>query len=122
MSQGPMWARGDVPTYLFLCEIFEIFGSGLEKMFMVFLSSSCRETAKNAIKQIEGKKTQEKSFISLNCFVKVFDMEFSHFLCGVFELPLLRTVQKHHKKSRGERNKERHLPAPTVAFNRHNFM
>jgi hypothetical protein len=64
---------------------------------MVFLGSSCRETAKNAIKKIEGKRRQD-------CFSqlfrpKVFDMDFPpKEFYGVFELPLLRNAQKHHKK------------------------
>jgi hypothetical protein len=42
------------------------------KHFMVFLSSSCREAAENAIKKIEGKKQQEKSFFSSFCLAKSF--------------------------------------------------
>jgi hypothetical protein len=39
---------------------------------MVFLSSSCRETAKNAIKKLNGKKTtiKTKTGFFLNFFVK----------------------------------------------------
>jgi hypothetical protein len=48
---------------------------------MVLLGSSCRETAKNAIKQ-KGKK------ISQLFRPKVFDMDFTQkVFCGVFELP-----------------------------------
>jgi hypothetical protein len=43
------------PTYLFL-RFFEVFGMILENIFVVFLGSSCRETAKNAIKKIDGKR------------------------------------------------------------------
>jgi hypothetical protein len=58
---------------------------------MVFLGSSCNETAKNAIKKIDGKRWKKKSFFSLNFFgQKVF--------YGVFELPLMRNAQKRHKK------------------------
>jgi hypothetical protein len=39
-----------VPTYLPFLRFFEISRSDLENIFMVFLGSSCRETAKNAIK------------------------------------------------------------------------
>jgi hypothetical protein len=72
----------------------------LENTFMVFLGSSCRETAKNAIKKIDGKRRQEKSFFFSQLFrPKVFDMDFpKKVFCGVFELPLLRNAQKRHKK------------------------
>jgi hypothetical protein len=55
-------------------------------MFMVFWGSSCRETAKNAIKKIEGKRRQEKEFGQ-----KLHDFPQQYF-CGVFELPLLRNA------------------------------
>jgi hypothetical protein len=60
----------------------------LENILMVFLGSSCRETAKNAIKKNSMGK-DEKNFRP-----KVFDIDFF----GVFELPLLRNAQKRHKK------------------------
>jgi hypothetical protein len=63
----------------------------LENIFMVFWGSPCRETARNAIKKIEGERRQEKSFFFLQ-FVrpKVFDMGFSHKgFTGVFELILV---------------------------------
>jgi hypothetical protein len=64
---------------------------------MVFLGSSCRETAKNAIKKINGKYDREKKnpqlfrpkVVHMDCFQNVFN--------GVFELPLLRNAQKRHK-------------------------
>jgi hypothetical protein len=78
--------------------------SGLisDNIFVVFLGSSCRETAKNAIeKKIEGKRRQEKSFFPQLFLPKVFDMDCfpQKVFCGVFELPLLRNAQKCHKKS-----------------------
>jgi hypothetical protein len=74
-------------------------GLVLENIFMVFLGSSCRETAKNAIKEIDGKRRQEKSFFSQLFRPKVFDMDFPQkVFCGVFELPLLRKAQKRHGK------------------------
>jgi hypothetical protein len=41
-----------------------------QNIFMVFLSSSCRETAKNATNKTEGKKSQD--FVPLNFFGKKF--------------------------------------------------
>jgi hypothetical protein len=79
-------------------------------MFMVFLGSSCRETAKKRDKK-RGKK-----FFSPQLFrPKVFDMDFPQkVFYGVFELPLLRNAQKLHKKSQIFINykKKRHLPTP----------
>jgi hypothetical protein len=81
----------------------------LENVFMVFLSSSCRETAKNAIKKIDGKIRQEKSFFSQLFRPEAFDMNFPQkVFCGVFDLPLLRNAQKRHKKNL--KKKIRHLP------------
>jgi hypothetical protein len=62
----------------------------LENICMVFLGSSCRETAKNAIKKTMGTDERKKVFFSLNFFGQnVFDMDFPQKdLCGVFELPL----------------------------------
>jgi hypothetical protein len=52
--------KSDVPTYV--PAFFEIFlrflGLILENIFMVFLGSSCRETANSAIKQIDGKRRE----------------------------------------------------------------
>jgi hypothetical protein len=68
---------------------------------MVFLGSSCRETAKNAIKKIDGKRRKEKSFFSLNFFGQKVVCGVSQrpqkSFCGVFELPLMRNAQKRHK-------------------------
>jgi hypothetical protein len=74
---------------------------------MVFLGSSCRELAKNAIKEADGKRRQEKVFFSQLFRPKVFDMDFPQkVFFGVFELPLLRNAQKRHKKSQKERKKK----------------
>jgi hypothetical protein len=55
--------KNDVPTYLPFFELFLRFsGLILENIFMVFLGSSCRETAKNATKKIDGERRQEKMF------------------------------------------------------------
>jgi hypothetical protein len=70
----------------------------LGNIFMVFLGSSCRETAKNAIKQISMGK-DERIFLFSQLFrPKVFDIDFPQkVFYGVFELPLLRNAQKRHK-------------------------
>jgi hypothetical protein len=66
---------------------------------MVFLGSSCRETAKNAIKKSMGKDDRKKVFFSQLFRPKVFDMGFPQkVFYGVFELPLLRNAQKRHGK------------------------
>jgi hypothetical protein len=75
----------------------------LENTFVVFFGSSCRETAKNAIKKIEGKKTTEKSVF----FPQLFGQKFltwtspKKFLMVFLNSPLLRNVQKkrHHGTS-----------------------
>jgi hypothetical protein len=59
----------------YLPTFFEIFlrfsGLILENIFMVFLSSSCRETAKNAInKNFDGER--RKDFFPLNFFGQTF--------------------------------------------------
>jgi hypothetical protein len=63
---------------------------------MVFLGSSCRETAKNAIKKKSmGKDDRKKVFFPQLFRPKVFDMDFPpKVFYGVFELPLLRNAQK----------------------------
>jgi hypothetical protein len=68
---------------------------------MVFLGSSCRETAKNAIKNSRKKKTKGKKLFFSQLFrPKVFDMDFPQkVFYGVFELPLLRNAQKRHTKN-----------------------
>jgi hypothetical protein len=78
----------------------------LENIFVVFLGSSCRETAKNAIKKIRWEKTKGKKFFFSQLFrPKAFDIDFPQKkIYGVFELPLLRNAQKRHKKT------ERYLP------------
>jgi hypothetical protein len=51
--------KSDVPTYLpFLRFFWEIFRFNFRNTFVVFLGSSCRETAKNAIKQNRWEKTK----------------------------------------------------------------
>jgi hypothetical protein len=91
--------KNDAPT-CYLLPFLEFFlrfsGLFLENTSMAFLGSSCRETAKNAIKTIEGEIRQEGSFFfSSQLFPKVFDMDFPQKLFdGVFELPLLRNALK----------------------------
>jgi hypothetical protein len=79
---------------------------------MVFLGSSCRETAKNAIKKNRWGRRKEKTFFSQLFRPKVFDMDFpQNLFCGVFELPLLRNAQKRHKKiSQKKGKKSTYLP------------
>ena len=69
---------------------------------MVFLGSSCRETAKNAIKKIRWEKTKGKKFFFSQLFrPKVFDIDFPQkVFYGVFELPLPR------KKSQGKKSSD----------------
>jgi hypothetical protein len=55
-----------------------------ENILMVFWDASCRETAKNAIKN-RWEKTKGTSFFSQLYRPKVFDMDFPE--KGVFELP-----------------------------------
>jgi hypothetical protein len=89
----------------YLPTFFEIFlrfsGLILENIFIVFLGSSCRETAKNAIKKKSmGKDDRKKVFFSQLFRPKVFHMNFPQkVFYGVFELPLLRNAQKRHKKN-----------------------
>jgi hypothetical protein len=76
----------------------------LENIFMVFWGSSCRETAKNAIKTNRWENTTGKKFFFLNFFGQKFlTWTFPKKVFGVFELPLLRNAQKRH----GKRSKER---------------
>jgi hypothetical protein len=90
----------------------KISGLILENVFMVFWGSSCRETAKNAIKQIDGKRRQETSFFSQLFRPKAFDIltwTFPKKFLMVFlnfELPLLRNAQKRHKQNL-QKNKKR---------------
>jgi hypothetical protein len=55
-------------TYLpaFFWGFWRFSGLILENVLMVFLGSSCRETAKNAIKKIRWEKTTEKGFREKN--------------------------------------------------------
>jgi hypothetical protein len=86
----------------------------LENIFMVFLGSPCRETAKNAIKKKSmGKDDRKKVFFSQLFRPKVFDMDFPQKVFnGVFELPLLRNAQKRHKKY-SQKKKKKKKKAPT---------
>jgi hypothetical protein len=79
-----------VPTYLPFLRFFEIFRSDFRNIVVVFLGSSCRETAKNAIKENRWGKTTGKKFFFLNFFrPKVFDIYFpKKVFNGIFELPL----------------------------------
>jgi hypothetical protein len=65
-----------LPTYLFL-RFFEISGLILENIFMVFLGSSCRETAKNAIKKNRWEKDDRKKKKSSTFSAKSFLHGFS---------------------------------------------
>jgi hypothetical protein len=83
----------------------------LESIFMVFLGSACRETAKNAIKKSMGKDERKHLFFSQLFRPKVFDMDFPQkVFCGVFELPLLRNGQKRHKSISKLKKKKRKAP------------
>jgi hypothetical protein len=92
--------KPDVPTYLSFLSFFAIFRSGFRKYFYgVFGFLMQRNTAKNAIKKIDGKRRQEKSFFPQLFRPKVFGMDFPQkVFYGVFELPLLRNAQKRHGK------------------------
>jgi hypothetical protein len=89
-----------LPTYLFW-DFLRFSGLILESIFMVFLGSSCRETAKNAIKIISmGKDERKKASFSQLFRPKVFDIDFPQkVFYGVFELPLLRNAKKHQKQN-----------------------
>jgi hypothetical protein len=69
-------------------------GLVLESIFIVFLSSSSRETAKNAIKQIEGKKTTIKKKSHFFCKKFLTWTSLRKVVFGVFELPSLRNAPK----------------------------
>jgi hypothetical protein len=59
--KGRQIKKKQVPTYLPLCEFFLRFsGFVVTNIFMVVLSSSCRETAKNAIKKTNKNMTRNK--------------------------------------------------------------
>jgi hypothetical protein len=78
----------------------------LENIFMVFLGSSCRETAKNAIKKPMGKDDRKK-VLFLNFFrPKAFDMYFpKKVFLGVFELPLFLNAIKNPSKLKKKKKK-----------------
>jgi hypothetical protein len=61
-----------VPSFEFFLRFSSLVSSNQKKknIFVVFLGSSCRETAKNTIKKIEGKRRQEKK--NLNFFGQKF--------------------------------------------------
>ena len=86
--------RTYLPTFF---EIFLRFSGRIwENIFMVFLGSSCRETAKNAIKINRRERTSGFFFIS-TFLAKSFWHGFPQkVFYGVFELPLLRNAQKRH--------------------------
>jgi hypothetical protein len=69
---------------------------------VVFLSSSCRETAKNAIKKNDGTKCRGKKYYFSTFLEKVFDMVFfQKVFNGVFKNPLVEKRTKNAiKKSR----------------------
>jgi hypothetical protein len=64
-------------------------GLVLEIIFVVFLSSSCRETAKNAIKKIEAEKRQGLLFFPQLFWQKAFDMDFLQNVLWCFKTPLV---------------------------------
>jgi hypothetical protein len=74
----------------------------LEHIFVVFLGSSYRETAKNAIKKIDGKNERKKGFFSQLFRPKVFDMDL-WFLGS----PCRETAKNAIKKIDGKRRKEK---------------
>jgi hypothetical protein len=96
--------RTNQPT--FFGRFLRFSGLILENILMAFLGSSCmscRETVKNAIKKIDGKIRQENSFFSLNFFGQKFlTWTYPKGFLGVFELPLLRNAEKHHKNFRSQ--------------------
>jgi hypothetical protein len=82
---------------------------------VVFLGSSCRETAKNAVKKkSKGKDDRKKVFFPQLFRTEVFDMDFPpKVFNGVFELPLLRNAHKRHTKkshTKKEKKKGTYLP------------
>jgi hypothetical protein len=74
-GRGRKRKKSDVPTLIptyFFGDFLRFSGLISENIFMVFLGSSCRETAKNAIKKIDGKRRQKKKFFFLNFFGQKF--------------------------------------------------
>jgi hypothetical protein len=99
--------KNDAPTYLpFLSLFWRFSGLILENV----LSSSCRETAKNAIKKNEGGKRKKKCFFSRLFWQEVFNGVFGFSPQknnGVFELLLLRNAHKNrHKKTQTRTKKQ----------------
>jgi hypothetical protein len=83
---------------------------------MVFLGSSCRETAKKRDKlrlkkKSMGKDERKKVFFPQLFRPKVFDMYFPQkVFYGVFELPLLRNAQKRWLKTKGKKKTQLFRP------------
>jgi hypothetical protein len=89
----------------------------LENIFMVFLGSSCRETAKNAIKIISMGKDERIFFFPQLFRPKVFEIDSPQkVFYGVFELPLLRNAQKRHKKIKKIKKKPERYPPDLLAI------
>jgi hypothetical protein len=83
---------------------------------MVFLGSSCRETAKKSM----GKDERKKVFFPQLFRPKVFDMYFPQkVFYGVFELPLLRNAQKRHKKNLKNHTKKEGTYLPDLSSARY---
>jgi hypothetical protein len=99
-SEGRRRKKKKRRTYLPFLRFFEIFRSDFRKYFYGVFGSSCRETAKNAIKTNRWEKTKGKKFFFLNFFGQKFLTYIfpQKFFYGVFELLLLRNAQKRHKK------------------------
>jgi hypothetical protein len=76
--------RTYLPTFVREYLIFEIFRFGFENIFWVFLGSSCRETAKNAIKKKSMGKDDRKKKNSQHFRPKGFDMDFPQKVFMVF--------------------------------------
>jgi hypothetical protein len=97
-----------VPWY-FWGGFWRFSGLILQNTFMVFLGSSCGETAKNVIKKkSKGKGDRKKVFVFSTFWPKVFDMDFPQKVFnGVFELPLLRNAQKRHTNYLSKIKKEK---------------
>jgi hypothetical protein len=57
-----------VPTYLLFLRFFEIFRSDFFEIFMVFLGSSCRETAKKRDKKNSMGKDERKKVFFFSTF------------------------------------------------------
>jgi hypothetical protein len=85
---------------------------------MVFLSSSCRETAKNAIKTKRREETTgEKFFFFFSTFWQnLFDMDFLRKFFWCFRTPLVEKHQKHAIKKSQELNKKLDLSIPPFIY------